>query len=310
MLTRTKFFVLAMIAGCSSDRSHAVPDAAAEPDATVVIPQGASDYCEAIEPFFCDFYLRCGRMDVATVVACKAAFLTKCNAVYEPRYVGLEAAGLLALDLDGLSACKQHLATVACGVQTQELAGPCATMWRGTQAAGETCGFDVESFVCASGNECVLGLDLCGDCRAVVAIGASCTPGTDTCGAEGFCAEGMCRARVSNGQLCSAADRCVTGSSCDAGTCTGPRYVTRGQACDQRHRCPYLTVCTNGTCQATAAVGEPCTNDGVCELGFCDGGTCAVPRAVHQPCARALACNSGLCDGSTCQARPSACIAD
>jgi hypothetical protein len=272
-------------------------------------PPTAADYCETIEPFFCDFYVRCGRMDVATVDECKPAFLESCNAVFEPRYVDLEAAGLLELDADGIAACREHLETVACDQQFLELTGPCATMWRGTQPAGAACGLDVESFVCAPGNECVLSVDLCGDCRPIVAVGATCTPGTDTCGAEAFCDAGTCRARVGNGDACTPDDRCLTGAFCDNGVCTSPQYVAAGDACDQLHRCPYLTACMNGTCQSTASVADACSSDAECELGFCDATTCAVPRPNGESCDRAAQCSSGLCDGGACQPRPSACIA-
>lgn len=271
-------------------------------------PRGASDYCEAIEPFFCTFYVRCGRMDVATAAACKPAFLASCNAVFEPRYVDLEAAGLMALDEDGIERCRQHLDTVACEQQIQELDGPCADMWRGQQAAGERCGLDVEYFVCAPETECVLGLDFCGDCRPRVEVGMACTPGTDTCGTDAFCDAGTCRARVRNGDPCGPDDRCMTGSVCESGTCTPPSFVGRGEACDSRRRCPYLTACIAGTCQPTAATGEPCASDAACELGFCDG-TCQEPRASGDPCERASQCSTGLCDGATCQPRPSSCIA-
>ena len=271
-------------------------------------PKGAADYCEAIEPFFCDFYVRCGRMDVTTVDACKTAFLTSCNAVFEPRYVDLEAAGLLSLDLDGITACREHLATVACDQQIQELSGPCADMWRGLQPAGASCGLDVESFVCTPDTECVLGLNLCGTCRPVVPVGMSCDPATQTCGAEGFCDNGTCRARVRNGDACGPTDRCLTGSVCDNGICTPPSFVARGASCDARHRCPYLTACIGGTCQPTASVGGACTNDGSCELGFCDAGTCQLPRGDGEMCDRAAQCATGLCVGNACQPRPSACI--
>ncbi len=279
-------------------------------DAGPAAPRGAADYCEAIEPFFCGFYVRCGRMDVDTAAACKPAFLTSCNQVFEPRYVDLEAAGLITLDVAGIDSCRQHLETVACDQQIQELDGPCADMWRGQQPAGATCGLDVEYFVCAPDAACVLGLDFCGDCRPLVEIDGACSPGTDTCRSDAFCDAGTCRARVRNGEACGTADRCLTGAVCDAGTCTPPTYVARGEACDQRRRCPYLTACVAGTCQPTADAGEPCASDGACEVGYCDaGGACQAPRATDEPCDRAGQCASGLCDGTTCQPRPSACIA-
>lgn len=293
----TAFVLTVVLAGCGSDDSS-------------FTPSGASDYCEAIEPFFCSFYVRCGRMDAATAAACKAPFLESCNQVFEPRYIDLEAAGLLALDVDGIDRCRQHLDTVACDQQIQELDGPCAEMWRGQQAAGESCGLDVEFFVCAPDTECVLGLDFCGECRPIAAVGATCTPGETTCGSDAFCDSNICRARVRNGEPCGPDDRCLTGSLCESGTCTPPSYVGRGEACDQRRRCPYLTECVGGTCQPSASTGAACTTDAECELGFCDATICAAPRATGEPCDRASQCSTGLCEGTTCQARPSACIAE
>jgi hypothetical protein len=295
-LTRLSLLLAFVLVGCSSDPGPSTPS-------------GAIDYCEAIEPFFCDFYVRCGRMDVDTAAACKAPFLASCNAVFEPRYIDLESAGLLALDVDGIDRCRQHLETVACDQQIQELTGPCADMWRGQQATGESCGLDVESFVCAPGSECVLGLDFCGDCRPLVEVGNTCVPGTDTCGNEAYCDGSICRARVRNGEACGSADRCLTGSVCDNAICTPPAFVAAGETCDQRHRCPYLTACISNTCQPTAATGAACTTDGTCELGFCNASSvCEAPRANGGSCDRASQCSSGLCDGTTCQARPSACI--
>ncbi|HEY4176420.1 MAG TPA: hypothetical protein VGM90_06295 [Kofleriaceae bacterium] len=293
--------------GGGSDDNHVDAGGADAP----FVPQSAKDYCEAIEPFFCDFYVRCGRMDVATAAECTANFLESCNAVYEPRYVGLEMAGLLTLNVDGIAACKAHLDTVACDQQFQELSGPCAGMWRGTQTSGEACGFDVESFTCSPGTQCVLDLTLCGTCKPEIANDQTCTPGTDTCAADAFCDAGTCHARIPNGGACQPADKCLLGSACTNGTCQSPTFVKRGEVCDQAHRCPYLTVCTGGTCKSTTAVGGTCTNDGVCELGFCDAGTCAEPRDVGQPCDHPSGCSSGMCSGmgGTCLPRPSACFA-
>jgi hypothetical protein len=317
---RVKLVALALVlVACGDDGAQAPVDAATdvsvdaatEVDAAVdaFVPASTRDYCEAIEPFFCAFYLRCDRMDVTTGEACAAAFLEKCNAVFEPRYVGLEAAGLLALDLEGIAACQAHLETVACEQQIQELSGACARILRGTQTAGEACGFDVESFTCEPGTQCVLSPSLCGECRVEVPTGQTCTPGTDTCAPTAFCDAGTCVARIANGSACTPDDRCMIGSACTGGVCRGPTYVARGESCDQARRCPYLTVCTGGTCQPTTAVGATCTNDGVCELGFCDAGTCRPPRDLGEPCDRPNACNTGLCD-VTCQPRPSVCFPD
>jgi hypothetical protein len=305
---------MCLLAACGggSDGNHADAGGAdAAPDAPFV-PQSAKDYCEAIQPFFCEFYVRCGRMDVATAAECKDSFLESCNAIYEPKYIGLEAAGLLELNVDGIAECKAHLDAVACDQQFQELTGPCADMWRGKQTVGEDCGFDVESFTCGPGTQCVLDLSLCGTCKTEIANDQTCTPGTDTCAADSFCDNGTCHARILNGGACQPADHCLLGSACTNGTCQSPTYVKRNEACDQAHRCPYLTYCTQGSCKSTTPVGGSCTNDGVCELGFCDAGTCGTPRADGQPCDHPSACSSGMCSGmgGTCVPRPSACFAD
>ncbi len=113
-----------------------VPPPDTDTDATTGEPPQAADYCESIVDSFCAFYLRCGRMDVDSVEACHAPFLESCNAVFEPQYVELEALGLLSLSEEGLAACEQHLADVACEQQIFELTGPCSQIWAGTQAAG------------------------------------------------------------------------------------------------------------------------------------------------------------------------------
>ena len=80
-------------AACSSSGGGASVDAgkpdAPREDAGVA---RAVDYCESIVDFFCPFYLRCGRIAESDLASCRQTFLETCNAVYEPRYVALEAA--------------------------------------------------------------------------------------------------------------------------------------------------------------------------------------------------------------------------
>ena len=271
---------------------------------------GASDYCETIVDFFCDFYLRCGRMAVSSVEQCRPRFLESCNSQFEGRYVDLANAGLLSLDADGLSACEAHLDTVACEQQIFELQGPCASIWRGSQPAGAPCGLDVEFFVCEPASECVLGLDLCGECRALVAIGGDCSGADTACGSAAFCDAGSCRARKQNGEACGPDDRCMAGSGCAGGLCSGPSFVTLGESCGNDRRCPYLSACIAGVCSATAGIGESCGSDLECENDFCgDAGNCEAPHANGQSCASSGQCQSGLCEASVCRALPSACIA-
>ena len=271
-------------------------------------PLSASDYCESIVESFCDFYLRCGRMDVPSADACRDPFLESCNAVFEPQYVGLEAEGLLSLSASGLAACEAHLAEVACEQQVFELSGPCSGIWEGTQGAGQSCGLDVEYYVCDATSSCTIGLDFCGTCETVLEVGDDCSVDGTTCGPEGFCDEGTCRARVPNGGACLPDDRCMAGSACVEAVCEGPSFVSLGDACGATQRCPYLTACMGGVCSPTARLGEPCSGATPCEAGFCDAGTCVPPRDDGEACEGNAGCSSGLCVDGTCGPRPSVCI--
>jgi len=289
--------------GSSGAGSPDLPDA--DPD-----PPQASDYCESIVDSFCDFYFRCGRMDVASAQLCHEPFLASCNTTFEPQYVDLEAAGLLSLSAEGLLACEEHLADVACEEQIFELTGPCSGLWLGTQGAGEGCGLDVEYYVCEPAAACTIGLDFCGTCEALLEPGDDCTAEETTCGPEGFCDAGACRARVVNGGVCNAEDRCMAGSGCVEGVCQGPTFVAAGDVCGATLRCPYLTACVGGVCTSTAGLGEACSAATPCEIGFCAAGSCVAPADDGEMCGGNPECSSGMCVEGACEPRPSGCIAN
>ncbi|MDF1562980.1 MAG: hypothetical protein P1V51_08040 [Deltaproteobacteria bacterium] len=298
--------LLGVVASCSAADPEADPDGGAALDAGP--PLSAVDYCETIAPAFCDFYLRCGRMNVDTLEACLSAFGESCHAGFETAYVELEAAGLLAFDASALAACQAHLEAVACADQLYELTGPCAGLWQGLQPAGGECGLDAEYFVCAPGTDCVLGLDFCGTCLPLAGIDAACEAGQSTCGAEAFCRDGRCVARVPNGEACGVDDRCLLGSTCAGGTCAPPAFTTLGAPCDRDDRCPYLSACVGGRCVEEALQGATCSPDRPCASGFCSVSVCVAPRAAGAACSAHDQCLSGLCVDGACQARPSACI--
>ncbi len=302
------FAVLLAGANCGSSSKSEVADAQeVVPDAQPE-EQGAALYCETIAPFFCDFYLRCGRMDVETTTACESNFLESCNSKYEGAYIELEELGFLQLSDTGVAACEAHLTTVSCEEQIFELSGPCANIWSGNQGIGDSCGLDAEFFSCDESSECVLSLDFCGTCKELVAEGGACTPGEQTCGAQGFCEEGTCIARKVNGAACGKEDRCVAGSSCTDGVCTGHGFVSAGDACDRANRCPYLTECISGICEPAVLQGESCTAQITCATGYCLNGTCAAPQPNGSSCTSASQCRSLLCGDNQCQPRPSACM--
>lgn len=273
-------------------------------------PLRASGYCEATADFFCDYYLRCGRIVAATADECRATFLETCNARYEQRYVDLEAAGLLSISESGVAACRAHLATVACERQINDLMGPCGGMWVGSQPAGSACGLDVESFTCAPGTACVIGLDLCGTCQSAAAVGGACGSGV-TCGAELACLNAQCVARRQVGESCSATEPCVVGASCTGSLCVGPSVVGEGAACDAAHRCRYRSTCIGGRCVRSALLGEDCSGT-TCASGRCvTEGAAKVCRPLLEPgaaCANPTECRSASCVAGTCRSLPDACF--
>lgn len=275
-------------------------------------PPAADEYCERIEPFFCDFYLRCGRMaGVTTVDECRAVFREQCNARYEPRYLGLVNAGLLELSADGIDACRAHLEDVACEEQIRDLDGACGAMWVGKQPEGGACGFDVESLVCEPGSACTLGLDFCGECRPAVADGAPCGANSDTpvsCGPNASCEDGTCVPRVPVGQPCTPDDRCVLGAYCGEGVCRAPNIVALGESCDQLNRCPYKSHCEAGVCVEDALLDESCA-DTDCASGWCSSdATCEALLPAGAACTSSLECASMLCLDGSCRDLPGPCF--
>ena len=281
---------------------------AADARAAGTIP--AADYCETIATPFCAFYMRCGRMVAADETECRKIFLETCNAKFEPRYVDLEEAGLLALSSAGAAACADHLAAVTCAEQASDLDGPCARMWTGTQAVGKPCGLDVESFVCGAGATCILGLDFCGTCEAASPRGGPCETGKARCSAEDACVAGTCVARSMAGQPCSDTKPCLAGAACTAGTCVAPSVVGEGEACDSKRRCAYRAVCdgASGKCVRAALLGEPCASSRGCVSGRCDVGRCVSLRADGETCATNSDCSSAQCTAKVCTPLPTACI--
>lgn len=272
----------------------------------------ADEYCERIVSFFCPFYVRCGRMaGVSSVAACEGVFLEQCNATYEPRYVDLEEAGLLVLHEEGIEACAAHLEQTACEAQVRDLDGPCGEMWRGTQPAGGTCAFDVESLVCAPGTACSLGLDLCGECRAIVPLGAPCGSAATApvnCGAAASCVDDRCVGHVALGDPCASGERCALGTQCIGGVCQGPVYVDLNEPCDQLRRCGYKSHCEGGVCVADALLGESCAETN-CASGYCAvDERCEERSAPGRPCSTSAQCDSGLCQGGVCRSLPGTCF--
>lgn len=274
-----------------------------EADAADATGLAASAYCESIVASFCDYYLRCGRMAVPDLAACRATFLETCNARYEPLWRALADDHLLELSADGLATCEGHLATVACERQIFDLDGGCAGVWRGLVPAGGACGPGLESFVCEPGTTCVLGLDFCGTCRPLAGPDEACDL-DHRCPPTATCTAGSCQARALPGDRCDADHPCVLGADCASGTCRADAIVEVGDACDATHACQYKAACVttaNGArCVGTALIGEACGDEVGCASGACIGGACAPLGGADATCDGPAACESGRCSDGTC----------
>jgi hypothetical protein len=314
------FFAAAVACSSSESRDAEVlvdagaPDAGA-PDAAGVADASATDasaifasaYCETIGGFFCDFYLRCGRIASSDGASCAAYFAAACEGRFEPRYVALERAQLLSLSPEGIDACRAHLANVECARQIRDLDGPCARMWIGTVLAGGKCGLDVESFVCAPGTTCVLGLDFCGTCRPSAELDQSCA-GEVVCDSAAECVQDVCVARPGVGDPCGTEPRCVVGASCSNGRCVGPSFVGADAACDRERRCVYETSCVEGACVLGGRIGDPCSASVPCAVGICANDRCAPLLDNGERCTSASDCLEGACIDQRCDSLPSACL--
>jgi hypothetical protein len=284
----------------------ACPGADGEQPSSSPAEVSAGDYCEASVEMYCGYYLRCGRMAVDSLDACRTTFVETCNGRYEPHYVSLEQSGLLELSAEGIQACAEHLATVECSQQIFDLDGPCRTMWQGRVPAGGACGLGIEGFVCADGTTCVLGLDLCGTCRPTVGAGERCGDGVH-CQLAANCSSGVCVGRALPGQSCADAT-CVLGARCEAEVCVTDTIVGVGDSCDATRSCAYRAACVGGLCVSTGLYDDPCSGDLPCASGQCDGGVCVPLGAAGAPCDHPAQCVSGNCVSGRCGALPGACF--
>jgi len=292
-----------------TDGSAIPPEADAGP-APLPVQPAASDYCELSAAFFCDFYVRCGRMAVDTVAECLEIFGPACNAAYEPQYVAHAEAGLLRLDGPGLAACEAHLAVVDCEAQVFDLDGACAGVWVGLSPAGAPCAPGIGSFVCAAGTACVLDLSFCGTCEPAAQTNAACGPaaGDLRCLPADRCADGLCIARTPPGGACVAREDCVVAADCVDGTCRTFSRAAAGEACDAFRRCPYHSTCVGGTCVVNRRQGEACARGEACDGGRCADGVCVPFGGTDAACADSGECLSGQCESGRCTAPLASCF--
>lgn len=301
---RIMLTVLFLASGCNHGGTT-VTEPEAEPSTEKTEPR---DYCEAIVDSFCPFYVRCGRMAVPDVETCRSVFIEQCNAVYEPIYVGLADAGLLALDPEGIESCAAHLGTVDCEEQIFDLDGACGSMWIGQSESGSTCGLGIESFVCAPGNDCVLTPELCGTCQPRRSVGEDCDE-DNRCAQSGQCVGGVCVARALPGMPCGQAG-CVLGARCVDDVCAGPQRSAVGESCANLETCPYKSDCIDGLCVEANRLGQSCGDDQTCASNVCTDGVCVAPSAAGVACENGSTCVSGVCSEGMCAPLPGQCFGD
>jgi hypothetical protein len=168
----------------------------------------------------------------------------------------------------------------------------------------------VQSFTCAPGTNCVLGLDFCGTCKPAAAAGGACGDG-GTCVATAACVGGTCVTRRQVGEACSPGEPCVVGASCSGGFCAGPLIVKENEFCDATRRCPYRSACLGGRCVRAALLGERC-EDRSCASGRCvTEGAVKVCRSFLEAgatCTSPAECRSASCVMGQCRPLPDACF--
>jgi len=154
---------------------------------------------------------------------------------------------------------------------------------------------------CDSAGHCpAVQTESCGRyaCGVVQCLG-DCSRDAD-CAAGSFCAGGVCRPKMANGDVCSGGNQCASGQ-CTDGYCCDKACLGQCEACDVREHA--------GTCLAVVGAPhgarEPCEADGSACGGACDGTSafaCSYPFTEVQcrapRCANGAASPAGVCNGT------------
>ncbi len=250
-----------------------------------------ADYCAVFNRAACIQAVRCGFADPGLDCDALVAFTYNCSDPEDAFAFDPVAAQACLATLDGVTCNGATYLTV---VGNLAFESPCNRVLLGTRAEGQSCNGSAEclrppdggSLYCYSdaGEACA------GVCASGVPLGAPC--------AGQNCLEGFCKGNTT----------CVP-------------YVAEGGDCSV-DPCDYnVDFCNEQTvpprCQPHLALGQPCPQDGTCELWLnCivgpRGGTCEAPPGlglpcaaeVDHPCAAGLECTqpSGIATVGTCVA--------
>jgi hypothetical protein len=194
---------------------------------------------------------------------------------------------------DGAGACRRYGSNQICGM----------AMCSGSQF--------VPTRTCNGAGQCAAAQPT--DCGAFPCTTTGCAQpctGDTECGAQSYCASGMCRAKKTSGEACGNMRECVS-AQCIDGVCCATACPGTCMACSVA-----LTGQSSGMCQPVPAgqdMENECTRDTVnaCGLtGFCNGAgacqittsgtSCADPRCVDGTFTPASTCNgAGVCVAAT-----------
>jgi hypothetical protein len=209
--------------------------------------------------------------------------------------VGLRPGNMVAGDFTGHGNGVQDIAVTESGSSTvrilQSVPPP-------PKPKGWTCNSDIQ---CEAGLHCVDYI-----CCALPDNDLTC-PSNEFCNIPGSL--GTCSAPGPDGNPCSSAEQCQSGSCVDGFCCSTP-------SCDPGEYCT-----NNGQCAGPAELGIPCTSDEQCKSGYCvDGvccesdicasnqacnipgfeGECTLLLSPGDPCTKPVQCDTGFCADGVC----------
>jgi hypothetical protein len=267
---------------------------------------GVARYVEAL----CDMYER-----FEPVIGKTTESREQCEA-YWNEFAGCDPF-ITTSDSTTLEACADWLDGVTDYTQAATRPDPaCRVVWAGkTGKEGEECNV-VQRRVCDLDYYCETvpsGPGLCTTCKAEAKVGEACSvePATyHPCTGDGFCEDGVCKAKVELGATCLDGVDCISGY-CSFNKCT--KKPELGEACIANDLCPVRMItgnfvelpccagafrsCIDGTCQDRRGTGAECRTDGEC-LPFhtCDEGECKYfpsceQRGAGEPCTSDDSCS-------------------
>lgn len=262
-------------------------------------PIAVESYRAEYEAARCEFQVRCGLMpDKDTCLRLAGADDELLQLLGDVVY------GAVSYDPASARTCVEALRARSCevllSVQNQ-VAAACRGVFTGSSpeggpclVAGECAGESVCDQSMCMGGACCAGV--CAPAPAKVALGGDCTDAP--CVDDAWCDDTddmvtpTCKARIENGQECTASNACKDGQRCDQSGGAGKCYILSkdGQACN-----PSLNVAclasnqwcdpAQSKCVKLPGPGEACaTGDRCLGFAYCDAGACRMRPIENEAC--------------------------